>query len=466
MSKVASDSRADISVTLAKKMQGLLQQRAEQMPLPDGYMRCPLNPAHQVPIAVIVTHITTMHQHDSLDCAADAMYGVNTHTRCSEFIKTQLDRLKHNYGHDEDSESSSGDDYHRPRRRRRRRWQLKRRHSSESCSYSSDSDSRSSSHSANANRSSGTPRMLPRGDRVPRSPVGGAHREWHGVLGGSVSHQADNVAGRTGHYPATRVSPVTTASSVLFGRYPYGYHISRERLSRYLKQFGAIHRLDIAIQSASIYIEFKTARSASLCLHASKPHTLLDGVPITFTELPKASVPRETINLSANIDENIPRCVTPNVLESAKIPMSPVPPSPPPHLFQPPPTSSPTPGVKMVTPSIITVGGQPVGVTGLGAGADKGAGFLVSLNNGRGSAAKGALVCTFSAKGEEPTTVRDIWNELRHFGEIKNILLVGQRAVVEFVDTDGVEKAVQALEKEPHSFAFCALLSDGRKRQE
>lgn len=71
-------------------MASLLRARAEQQPLPDGYMRCPLEPRHHVPIANLVTHVETVHAGDDISILPEAMYSVDTARRRNQYIHEDL----------------------------------------------------------------------------------------------------------------------------------------------------------------------------------------------------------------------------------------------------------------------------------------------------------------------------------------------------------------------------------------
>ncbi|CCW61956.1 unnamed protein product [Phytomonas sp. EM1] len=114
--------KADFS----ERMIALLRRRTEQRPLPKGYMRCPLNAEHHVPIASIVTHIEKVHNGDALGLIEDAMYSHGTKARLDAFFEQQ--ELNYRRWCAKDRSSSSDSSF-----------------SSYSSSYSTNSQSRSES---------------------------------------------------------------------------------------------------------------------------------------------------------------------------------------------------------------------------------------------------------------------------------------------------------------------------------
>ncbi|SCU65160.1 U11-48K-like CHHC zinc finger containing protein, putative [Trypanosoma equiperdum] len=421
------------SSSFAQKMHQLLQIRAERQPLAEGYMRCPLNPTHQVPIAAIVTHLSKAHQQDSLDIAPDAMYGVNTRSRRSEFLKEQLQRMQ---PVDESDLSESGYSNHRRKRYRR----------SSSQSYSSDMGSSSSccsngrsnvSRQSNSSRSSGKHRHYeerPYNNR--RREEQPTQRSFHGN-NTTNWHDPSNVFKR------------------LLGRYPFGASINKQRLTEFLICFGPLQSFNFLANGTEFVVEFESSAAASKCLQAATPNLLIDDVCVRMypVPLPSPGVAPEFSYGGAEIMRTPPPwpddAAPPTVVSS--LPAA--------QQNQPwPPTD--------ITPSVavgVGVGSKSVGVPVL-SNVDDLVDAFTSVSSARITSNTAILSCAVRTTCGKNVTTEDIWKELWHFGEMRNILLVGPRVVVEFSDGRGVRRATQAMELEPGKFKFCSLLGEGEGR--
>lgn len=75
---------------VAQRIMALLHNRARQQPLPPGYMYCPFNPEHRIPIAVIISHMENVHREDALARLPDAMYSGETATRRRRHVDDEL----------------------------------------------------------------------------------------------------------------------------------------------------------------------------------------------------------------------------------------------------------------------------------------------------------------------------------------------------------------------------------------
>eukprot|EP00796_Vickermania_ingenoplastis_P010190 gene10190-7138_t len=89
--------------SFAAKMQALTQRREAQREIAPAYVRCPLNAAHHIPAAAIVSHIEQVHMADALSLADDAMYGACTALRREHFLDEELYR----FDSDDDLSSSA-----------------------------------------------------------------------------------------------------------------------------------------------------------------------------------------------------------------------------------------------------------------------------------------------------------------------------------------------------------------------
>lgn len=470
--------------TFAEKMRRLVRQRAEQRPLPDGHMRCPLNPAHHVPVATIVRHLEKAHQEDALDLAPNAMYGSETYTRRRQFIETQLRRRvgdkQSEQGDARCCHDDAADDHHYDHNRRRRR-----RHSRRS-SYSSSSSSFSSESSlprVKRRRSRGRHYEEKNGEKQNMlCPNNDASLFVHdGVVTPECPPPPPAVVPWPGSFlPAE--TPRDAPTATLFGRYTLGRSIERQSLVNYLLQFGSLRRFDTQPQYATFTLEFDTAGAASRCLSASSPFVFIDGVRV---ELHCATAAAGVAGASPLVFD-VPRVL------SAHVPPPPVAPPPPPL----PPTGhlQPTgqlqstghfqPAGQLQRPaphaaSLISIGGMPVGIamlsdtsSGYSAAAttttttNSANGFIATAANMQIKTPQCVLLAALKKIKKEEIDERRMFEEFARFGAVVNIMVVGPRVVVEFASHESVQKATRALQEEEERFAFCVCLNEqGGKRK-
>ncbi|KAF8280864.1 hypothetical protein BCY84_17348 [Trypanosoma cruzi cruzi] len=429
------------SLTFAEKMQRLLQHRAERQPLPEGYMRCPLNPVHQIPIAAIVTHLERAHQQDALALSPNAMYGSGTHRRRREFLERQF--YRHNRA---DHRQPQSDRHHRKRGRHRRSRRSSRDSSSSSAS------SQNSLPQVNSRRSRRRYRSENQESHVRNSGPPAAN--YNGVGATSLTpHLSSTSAAQCGSYhPAVAAVPSPAPPTrALMGRYSIGFSIDKRSLMEYLLQFGSVLRCNVHPRSATFTVLYDTLEAASRCFTQSYPSVIIDGVAVelcpTAGEAEVAAAPETGMAVSG---------------------ISPVAPMYSRECHVTPPLSTESTSQQPCTlslaqdaPPVIMVAGKPVGVAML-SNVDE----CTKINTIRGRNSKiEPPKCVFIAtlkKSEDgdkkKADERHIWEEFARFGDVSNILLVGPRVVVEYASHDGVEKITQALQKGQEVFTCCTPL--------
>ncbi|EKF39631.1 hypothetical protein MOQ_000137 [Trypanosoma cruzi marinkellei] len=433
---------APSSLTFAEKMQRLLQHRAERQPLPEGYMRCPLNPEHQIPIAAIVTHLERAHQQDALALAPNAMYGSGTQKRRREFLERQFHR--HNKADHRKPQSSR---HHQKRGRHGR---------SRRSSYDSSSSSASSQNSlpqVNSHRSRRRYRSENQESYVRNN--GPPVANYNGVEVISLPpHLSAPSATQCGSYHSSVAVVPSPAppSRALMGRYSIGFSIDKRSLMEYLLQFGSVLRCDVQPRSATFTVLYDTLEAASRCSMQSYPSVIIDGVAVELCpiagETDVIAVPDTGMAISGGSP------VAPMYSRTCHVP---------PPALSTESTSQHPQSLSWVqdTPPVITVSGKPVGVAML-SNVDN----YTKTNSIRGRNSKiEPPKCVFIAKlkknedgDKKEADERHIWEEFARFGDVSNMLLVGPRVVVEYASHDSVETITQALQKGQEVFACCTPL--------
>ncbi|RNF26600.1 uncharacterized protein Tco025E_01132 [Trypanosoma conorhini] len=453
---------ASSPLTFAEKMQRLLRHRAERQPLPAGYMRCPLNPEHQLPIAAIVTHLEKAHQQDALALAPHAMYGTETHTRRRDFLEMQL--------HRRDGAACRREHANRHHHRRERRRRSRR------SSYSSSSSSAASSQSSLPRSRRQRSRRRYRHEQKQES-----HTSHNGLPVAAYNGigvplpppppppPAGAVAAATwcGSYQSAEAAITSAAAPTrtLVGRYTLGFTIDKQCLMSYLLQFGSLLSCDLEPRSASFTVVYETFEAASRCAALSYPSVLIDGVAVKL--LPVTS----EANVAGASDKGIAVPTMQYVASTypgtcyASPPPPPPPPTPPPpaseSVVQHPHPHSQPPSCTQQTPSVITVGGKPVGLAMLGGGNNCSNASIARGANTKVNPPKCVFIAVLKKTGEAEemgVDERCLWEEFVRFGSVSSIVVAGPRVVVEYASHESVEKIKQALQKGEEVFTCCSPL--------
>ncbi|ESL08378.1 hypothetical protein TRSC58_03919 [Trypanosoma rangeli SC58] len=450
-------ANASSPLTFAEKMQRLLQHRAERQPLPVGYMRCPLNPEHQLPIAAIVTHLERAHQHDALALAPHAMYGTETYRRRRNFLEMQLHRRN---GADQQQQHANRDHHHERRRRSRR------------SSHDSSSSSAASSQSSLPRGRRHESRRRYRHEKKQESYVGHNGLPVVAYKGMGVlqlpppsSSPVDAAATWCGSYQpaAAAVTPFAASTRALMGRYTLGLTIDRQSLMDYLLQFGSLLHCGAQPHSATFTVVYDTFEAASRCFTSSYPSVIIDGVAVELR--PTTCEPNMTGASDQKMTVSTLPYVAPTYSRTCHAPPPPSPPPPPPppppSLIPPPPPSESLPQHPHHTPSVITVGGKPVGIAMLGRGGSCNNTNIAGGSNTKVEPPKCVFIAVLkkSGEGEEMrVSERHCWEEFVRFGSVSSILVAGPRVVVEYACHESVEKITQALNKGEDVFTCCSPL--------
>ncbi|RNF00066.1 hypothetical protein TraAM80_07840 [Trypanosoma rangeli] len=439
-------------LTFAEKMQRLLQHRAERQPLPEGYMRCPLNPEHQLPIAAIVTHLERAHQHDALALAPHAMYGTETYRRRRGFLEMQLHRRD---GADQRQQHANRYHHHERRRRSRR------------SSYDSSSSSATSSQNSSPRGRRHESRQRYRHEKKQESYVShnGLPVVAYNGMGVPLppppsSSPVDAATTWCGSYqPAVAAAAVTSfeaSTRTLLGRYTLGLTIDRQSLMEYLLQFGSLLRCDAQPHSATFTVVYDTLEAASKCFTLSYPSVIIDGVAVELR--PTACEP----NMTGASDQKMTASTLPHVAPTyLRTCHAPPPPPPPPSSIPPPLPSESLPQHPHHTPSVITVGGKPVGIAMLGRGGSCNNTNIAGGSNTKVNPPKCVFIAVLKKSGEGDemgVSERHLWEEFVRFGRVSSILVAGPRVVVEYACHESVEKITQALNKGEDVFTYCSPL--------
>ncbi|KEG10064.1 hypothetical protein DQ04_04231020 [Trypanosoma grayi] len=444
-----------VPLSFEEKMLRLLRHRAEQHQLPLGYMRCPLNPAHQVPVAAIVTHLEKTHQQDALALAPGAMYGRNTYDRRREFLREQL-HCSDGGGGDRGGSAAAAAANGR-RRRHRSRQRRHHHHHNHHCdssrsSYESDGSYCSSSRDSSC-RGRHKPSRQRRRHETDKTRTDAPHTK-----GGSV----------TPVLCGTGMLPTAEATTVLIGRCALGYSIARKPFMQYLQQFGPLLRCDMQVKTATFTVVYETVEAASRCLAASFPCVIIDGVTVELhPAAPRAAASMATLP-DVHVAGNVMPPARPTYGCTEHVPQPPppppLPPSPPPlpppmipqQQQQPPQRRQ----LELQAPSVITVGGKPVGVAMPG---DSCAGNILPDRSSTMNPPKCVFIAKLNKGNKENVDERYVWEELSRFGVVKNINVVGPRLIVEYASQGSVDTLTRALQKGTTLSSYCSPL--GREEE-